>query len=201
MLKSLSLVCVSLGLAQTALAFPSYLENFSGHYSSNGIDVSGIVSRETCATCHQSQGGGGARNPYGRDFKSITLGRSEGFPGIEFLDSDVDSYLNLEEIFLGTAPGKAEDTPVARITLEVNGDTLQVTLPQATAATASAPATLGVALCKNLELKAFGFKFADVESKVFANATGSFKVPVTGDKGAILVRCIEEAAVGSLLVK
>lgn len=173
----------ALSLSSTAMAFPAYLDNFADHYETNGIDVGPLVDQESCGACHVRAGGGGARNAYGKDFERITLGEGEGFPGIEFLDSDKDGFLNLEEIFALTAPGKADAKPAGRVELALAGSELTVT-----------PASR----CEKVELQAFGFKFGDKAVASLTDVSGATTLKVDGTAGAILARCAKEGFAGSL---
>lgn len=110
-------VFLTLWLGGSASAYAPYLNNFIEHYQTNTIDVSNLVAERSCGLCHVSTGGGGRRNGYGNDFKKVTLGDRAGFNGIEFLDSDSDSFNNLEEIFLQTQPGASESVAESRLVL------------------------------------------------------------------------------------
>lgn len=176
-------VAVALSLSSTSSAFPVYLDNFADHYETNGIDVGPLVDRESCGACHLRAAGGGARNAYGKDFERITLGAGGGFPGIEFLDSDQDGFLNLEEIFALTAPGVAESKPTGRIELALAGGDLTVT-----------PASR----CETMELQAFGFTFGDTATTLLTDVSAATTLKVGGTVGAILARCAKEGFAGSL---
>ena len=170
-----------------AQAFRKFLNQFSEHYEANGLTIDALTNETSCGLCHLRAGGGGRRTPYGEDFRNIALDEDKGFPGIEFMYSDSDGFNNLEEIFLQVHPGQATSAPQLRIELAVN---------------AQNSLTIGTsANCTQLTLKAFGFSFANGRSElVQSNVTGSIEVPLTGDKGAILGKCENEGAVGSLLV-
>ncbi|MBM3381599.1 MAG: hypothetical protein FJY29_04065 [Betaproteobacteria bacterium] len=168
-----------------AFAFRKFLDQFSEHYSANQISTQSLTGEQTCGLCHVRAGGGGQRTPFGEDFRSISLGQGSGFPGIEFLDSDKDGFLNLEEIFLQTAPGKPESTPAGRIALELSAAATLVVRPAAE--------------CVAMNLKAFGFSFENGSSDLLLNnVQGEIQVKVNGTNGAILARCDAEKLSGSL---
>jgi len=89
-------------LVPQAMARPSYLSTFESTYpdaSGSKIDV--------CNLCHNSPGGGDARNPYGLSYASS--GRN--LAAIENMDSDGDGYTNIQEIRSMAFPGDANDHP------------------------------------------------------------------------------------------
>jgi hypothetical protein len=83
------------------MARQSYLSTFETTYPAAGSRI------DECNLCHNSPGGGGARNPYGLSYASS--GRK--FAAIENIDSDGDGYTNLQEIQSLTFPGDANDHP------------------------------------------------------------------------------------------
>ncbi|MEN9809846.1 MAG: hypothetical protein RLZZ488_1413 [Pseudomonadota bacterium] len=173
-------------LSNNAFAFRQFLGQFTEHYDANSISTQNLTDEQSCGLCHVRAGGGGRRTPYGEDFKSVGLNEGKGFPGIEFLDSDKDGFVNLEEIFLQTAPGKAESAPAGRVELQIADDsTLRVTPSVA---------------CTTLTLKAFGFSLeAGLSDLELSNVVGETKVKISGEKGAVLARCEAESLAGSLL--
>ncbi len=91
-------ILLSTLLSSTSFAFPVFIKQFGEHYNANGIDTSKLVDNQSCALCHNSAGGGGPRNSYGESFNAEVLGQGKGFDAIEFIDSDGDNFINLEEI-------------------------------------------------------------------------------------------------------
>ncbi len=173
-------------LSSSSFAFPIFLKQFSEHYDANSIDTSKLVENQSCALCHNSAGGGGPRNAYGESFKAGVLGEGKGFDAIEFLDSDGDSFLNLEEIYLNTAPGDNNDAPAARIGISTISGKVSVSLP---------------VTCTAFELLSFGVKVEGSNKLVKSNVSGTQTLALDGTKGAILAKCGGENAVGSLLLK
>ena len=175
----------TLSLTPEALAFRKFLDQFSEHYDANQISTELLSSEQSCGLCHVRAGGGGKRTPYGEDFREISLGEGKGFPGIEFLDSDKDGFLNLEEIFLQTAPGQQDSAPEGRIELSLT-ETGSVLVRPAKA-------------CAQLTLKAFGFTFADNSNELqLTNVVAEASPQVNGKNGAILAKCEAEQLSGSL---
>lgn len=178
---------VLVGLSSSpAFSFPAFVNQFSQHYSTNGIDTSKLLSEQSCALCHNSVGGGGPRNPYGESFRSDVLGQGKGFEAIEFLDSDGDTFNNLEEIFLNTAPGIRAQAPAARIGISVADGKVSVSLP---------------GTCGSFELISFGVKIDGVNQLTKSNVSGVQTLALDGVKGAVLVKCAVEKAVGSIVLK
>lgn len=186
--KKIPLVSLLLStfISSYSFAFPIFLNQFGEHYDANGIDTSKLVDNVSCALCHNSAGGGGPRNSYGESFKAEVLGQGQGFNAIEFIDSDGDNFINLEEIYLNTAPGNSNEAPSARIAISVNSGKVSVSLP---------------ATCTSFELISFGVKIEGTNKLVKTNASGTQTLALDGSKGAILVKCAVENAVGSLLLK
>jgi len=185
-----SLLSVGLVLAAVvsgeAFGFRKFLDQFGEHYDANNISTQIMTDETSCGLCHVRAGGGGKRNPYGEDFRNIALNEGKSFPGIEFIDSDKDGYMNLEEIFLQTLPGSPENAPAGRIQLALkDSNTL----------------TLSVSVsCVELNLKAFGFKFENDASELnLNNVTDSRELKISGTQGAILAKCEVEKLTGSLL--
>ncbi|MEN9530508.1 MAG: hypothetical protein RI932_2381 [Pseudomonadota bacterium] len=182
----LACIAASVFASNDAFAFRKFLDQFTEHYSANQISTQSLTNEQTCGLCHVRAGGGGQRTPFGEDFRSISLGEGSGFPGIEFLDSDKDGFVNLEEIFLQTAPGKSESVPAGRIALELKDSSTLSIKP--------------VAACSVLNLKAFGFSFENGAVEfALSNVGTEAEVKVTGTNGAILARCDAERLTGSLL--
>lgn len=185
-------VCLTIAIssfavcAQQAFSFPKYLDQFTEHYDANNITTQRLTEEQSCGVCHVRAGGGGRRTPYGEDFKDVVLGSGQGFPAIEFLDSDKDGYVNLEEIYIESSPGSAESTPAGKIELTLTSDTTMKVSP------ASA--------CSELDLLAFGFSFEGGRSALkLSNISTPTDVSVNGNKGAVLAKCKEENLTGSLL--
>jgi hypothetical protein len=183
-----ALVAVAAASSATAFAYPAYLKSFSDHFEFNGVVVDDLVDQESCGICHNRAAGGGARNGYGKDFESKVLGAGAGYQVLDYLDSDSDGFLNVEEISAQTAPGKASVKPAGRIALARNGGDVSVT---------------PVSSCQSLTLKAYGFQVdgkSDIAlSNVAANSTSTFKL--SGDKGLVLALCTKEGLVGSFFVE
>ena len=176
-----------LGLCSTsAFAFKPYLDNFRSHYEENAVEVSNLVSEASCGLCHNSIRGGGSRTPYGEDFKDVVLGDRQGFPGIEFFDSDSDGFINLEEIYLQTSPGSVDSAPAARIEADANGTTLNLTFADN---------------CSELQIRAFGTQVitdggASDNLKLNPNGTQAV-LDLTDSTGVVLVSCPAQGFVGS----
>lgn len=89
-------------LATQVMARPSYRSTFEKTYpAAAGSRI------DACNLCHNSPGGGDARNSYGLSY--VSSGRN--FAAIENTDSDGDGYTNLQEIQSLTFPGDANDHP------------------------------------------------------------------------------------------
>ena len=89
-------------VAPQAMARPNYMSTFETTYpAAAGSRI------DACNLCHNSPGGGDARNSYGLSYASS--GRN--FGAIESTDSDGDGYTNLLEIKSLTFPGDANDHP------------------------------------------------------------------------------------------
>ncbi|MEI8025701.1 MAG: hypothetical protein WCI18_05055 [Pseudomonadota bacterium] len=183
---TLASILLSTFISSSSFAFPIFLKQFGEHYDANGIDTSKLVDNQSCALCHNSAGGGGPRNPYGESFKAGVLGEGKGFDAIEFIDSDGDNFINLEEIYLNTAPGDSNDAPSSRIAISVTSGKVSVSLP---------------ATCTSFELISFGVKIEGSNKLVKTNISGTQTLALDGSKGAILAKCVVENAVGSLLLK
>lgn len=82
----------------SALGWPGYLDSFNAQYNTAGTSLG------SCNTCHYSDF---TRNPYGSDFAS----NGHNFTAIESMDSDGDTFTNIEEITAGTFPGDASSYP------------------------------------------------------------------------------------------
>jgi hypothetical protein len=160
------------------------MQDFSDHYAFNGINVDSLLAKESCGTCHVRARGGGARNAYGIDFDKIAQGQDKGFAGLEFLDSDADGFLNLEEIFAQISPAKDDLKPAGRIALALDtSETLSLAVPAA---------------CAKLTLKAFGFQFESGADTVLENVDSAASLTLKGAAGTVLARCDAEGFVGSL---
>lgn len=180
----------------SATALPTYFKNFQDHYSQNKIDVSQLAGSLSCQTCHESASPrlNTKRNGYGRAVEGI-LSSGQGFPSIEFSDSDGDGFVNLEEIFLQVAPGDASAAPAGRIALEKDAnrsELIVVSLPEGGS-------------CAALEIRTFGFKVQDASGSFFDEvrltdvASGSnLTLDNAAAKGALLAKCASDAWVGSL---
>jgi hypothetical protein len=88
--------------APQVMARQSYLSTFESTYpEASGSKI------DACNLCHNSPGGGDARNSYGLSYASA----GHNFAAIENTDSDGDGWTNLQEIKSLTFPGDANDHP------------------------------------------------------------------------------------------
>jgi len=176
--------------ASNVFGYSTYLNQFVEHYSSNNISTENLTDEVACGLCHVSQSGGGRRTAYGESFADLVLAERLGFPGIEFIDSDGDSFLNLEEIYANSNPGSSESIPAARVIITVQGGRLVAKLPST---------------CKQLEFKSFGIKVDGKDSLVVSGPSAgqltTLSFALQGNQGAVLAKCSEEKFVGSLLLK
>ena len=101
----LSAVLSAVGFAifsPTAQSTPEYHSQFNTKYDTRGTKL------DSCMTCHTSAGGGAENvNPYGQDFAK----NNHDFAAVEGLDSDGDSFSNIDEIKAETFPGDPNDNP------------------------------------------------------------------------------------------
>ena len=88
-------------LVSPASAKPEYLQAFNSKYGTSGTKL------DSCTTCHTTQQDADHLNPYGQDFGKA----NHDFGAIEGLDSDADSFKNIDEINAGTFPGDPNDNP------------------------------------------------------------------------------------------
>ena len=89
----------------TAQSTPEYLSQFNSKYDTRGTKL------DSCLTCHSSAGGGAENmNPYGQDFGK----NNHDFAAVEGLDSDGDSFSNIDEIKAETFPGDPADNPTSK---------------------------------------------------------------------------------------
>ena len=66
----------------------------------------------SCGTCHVNSAGGGARNPFGRDWEAIAIPEGDKYvPDIAKKDSDGDGFANDEEFAAGKHPGDPQSKP------------------------------------------------------------------------------------------
>ena len=173
-------------MAGHAYGYSSYFKQFVEHYQTNGIPTEGLTDAVSCGFCHVSEGGGGRRTAYGESFLDLAIGESLGFPGLEFIDSDGDGFLNLEEIYLNTNPGSDKSRPASKIQIAISNQKLVIEAP---------------ANCNSLELKSFGFNIDGKDSLTVNLSSTSASLPVSGNKGAVLAKCDGEKFVGSFLAK
>lgn len=114
----------ALGFATVANARSGYLTTFNSLYGTANTKLS------SCDTCHPS--GSKARNSYGADFEAGQLaGKTDmaALIAIQPIDSDGDSFTNLDEITALTFPGDAADkpgTPPPPTCADVDGDNYAV---------------------------------------------------------------------------
>lgn len=65
-----------------------------------------------CGTCHVNPAGGGARNPFGKDYARIGISAGEQYTeALGGRDSDGDGFTNDAEFAAGTNPGNAGSKP------------------------------------------------------------------------------------------
>jgi hypothetical protein len=99
-------IFAALGFASVASARSGYGTTFNGMYGTTGTKL------DSCTTCHVE--GGKARNAYGIDMEAGLLsGKSDAasLTAIEGIDSDGDTFKNIDEINALTFPGDAADKP------------------------------------------------------------------------------------------
>ena len=66
----------------------------------------------SCATCHINPRGGGARNPFGKDYQKIGVPAGDKYtPALGEMDSDGDGFSNDQEFVAGTNPGDPASKP------------------------------------------------------------------------------------------
>jgi hypothetical protein len=103
---------VILGLATWTAAKPTDLPTFKQLYSPK--DGTALASA-ACLTCHAKMPPTKTDlNPYGVDVQKAAAGRtvdSAVLKKIEKLDSDKDTFSNLDEIKAGTLPGDPKSKP------------------------------------------------------------------------------------------
>ncbi|HVW33041.1 MAG TPA: hypothetical protein VHL53_10920 [Acidimicrobiia bacterium] len=88
-------------LVSPAMAKPEYLQAFNAKYGTQGTKL------DSCNTCHTTSQDADHLNPYGLDYRKA----NHDFAAIEGLDSDGDSFKNIDEINAGTFPGDPNDNP------------------------------------------------------------------------------------------
>lgn len=65
-----------------------------------------------CGTCHIDPAGGGARNPFGRDWETIAIPQGDKYvAALASKDSDGDGFTNDEEFDAKTHPGDPNSKP------------------------------------------------------------------------------------------
>jgi hypothetical protein len=102
----LSVLALLIGGVTSAYAYDSYLTSPTVGFN---VKYPGAGALSACKLCHINPGGGGPRNPYGIDWVS----HARDFGAIEQLDSDGDTYKNIDEINAGTWPGDSTSHPNA----------------------------------------------------------------------------------------
>jgi hypothetical protein len=103
-------VALVMGMLSTAHAVSGYLSNFNKAYDAKYGTAGSRL--DSCLLCHTtSNASSSARNPYGSAFGK----NGHSFAAIESLDSDGDTFSNLDEIIAKTFPGNSKDKPIANI--------------------------------------------------------------------------------------
>ena len=87
-------------MATQAFAMPKYMKAFGAAYPN--------FKKTSCSVCHNADN---TRNAYGLDVGKNLAGGVVNFKAIEAVDSDGDSFANLEEINAGSMPGDKDSTP------------------------------------------------------------------------------------------
>jgi hypothetical protein len=101
------LLALFLGSHAIAQASSGYLTTFNTRYGTNGTALN------SCLVCHTTASASPSiRNSYGAAFGS----HAHSYPQIEALDSDGDSFTNLQEIQARTFPGNASSHPAIALT-------------------------------------------------------------------------------------
>ena len=96
------LVAVSFSPASETAAFSGNLDAFNARYGTDGTKL------DDCATCHNDDF---TRNDYGADIEAQGGAIDAALVAVESLDSDGDTYSNIDEITARTWPGDATDFP------------------------------------------------------------------------------------------
>ena len=66
----------------------------------------------SCAACHTNPRGGGARNPFGKDYQKIGIPAGDKYTqALGEMDSDGDGVANDPEFAAGTNPGDPTSKP------------------------------------------------------------------------------------------
>ena len=110
MKKTLTLLCAAIILMPAiASAKPGIFKKFQATYPN-----SQLPGKMGCMLCHEDTDSYN-RNPYGMEVEKTlaTNGGAPNFAAIEALDSDGDSFTNIEEINANTAPGDKNDHPAS----------------------------------------------------------------------------------------
>jgi GGDEF domain-containing protein len=99
-MKAILVLSMTLAAAQ-AFALPKYAKAFKAAYPQG--------TKAECILCHAAEGN--AFNSYGVALQKTAQGGKLDFKAVEALDSDEDTYTNLEEITAGSKPGDKDSTP------------------------------------------------------------------------------------------
>lgn len=103
-MKVLLLLMGGFIFSPTSFAKPPYLNELAVAYPDSRAN-----STTKCQTCHNN---GKALNAYGKDYSEIirrgNLERDEAYAKLGEIDSDGDGASNLEELMVGTNPGKVD---------------------------------------------------------------------------------------------
>ncbi|MEW6670602.1 MAG: thrombospondin type 3 repeat-containing protein [Thermodesulfobacteriota bacterium] len=66
----------------------------------------------SCATCHINPRGGGARNPFGKDYQNTGIPAGDKYTlALGQMDSDGDGFTNDQEFAAGSNPGDPASKP------------------------------------------------------------------------------------------
>lgn len=101
-------------------------------------NVSNVSKLNKCETCMVSKTPPGTWNTYGSDLKKNSLIKSnpmQAMKNIELLDSDGDTFINIDEIHNSTLPGDASDYPKISVTPVQPSPTVTITQKQTPAVT------------------------------------------------------------------
>ena len=161
------MLALVLGVSGMAQALSGYATSFKTKYPSSPLSSLSTVSGQAgnlCTVCHGVSGG--ARNTYGSNFASSTIGNHTYNAALEAADSDVDGFSNLAEITAGTFPGNAASKPAA-------GDTTAPTVSTFTIPATATSLTVSImSFMANDNVGVAGYKVTETSTAPLASATG-----------------------------